>query len=509
MHNNFYFLRQLASELNILLSGSRINMAFSQQKDELIIEFQQTDGRLFYFRAHFTSSFSSLHFPEKFSKAKKNVVTLFHECINETVEAVRCASFERVLILTLSDGSEWQFMLFGNRSNIIHFKEGILKSQFREALELPGSYNPQLPDRAIDLSRTRFMECGGDLRKFNPTLGNEPLDYLKSIGYHDMSIEDRWQAWQEIDNLLQVPTYYLCHQSGKPFLSLLPFEDAKRTGNSAVYTLNAFFEAYFYTYLLQSEKNAILKQVQRDHKKAEKKLDSTVERLKAVQKSNPKEIADVIMANIHALAKGSGNYELFNFYSGESIKIEIPEKSTPQKVAEKLYAKHKNQSIEIQQLNKKIEELKSHMQQTEDVVRRVSEADNIRELRKFSSQGVSKREEPLPFRLYTHDGFQIYVGKNDRSNDEILRSHTSKDDTWLHVKDVAGSHVIIKTKGTKIPDHVLERAAELAAYHSKRRTESLVAVTFTLRKYVRKFKGAAPGQVRVDREQVIMVPPRP
>ena len=80
---------------------------------------------------------------------------------------------------------------------------------------------------------------------------------------------------------------------------------------------------------------------------------------------------------------------------------------------------------------------------------------------------------------------------------------------WLHAKDVAGSHVIIKHQsGKNFPKDVIERAAELAAYNSKRRTESLCPVSYTPKKFVRKRKGDAPGLVVVEREQVIMVVPR-
>ena len=58
-----------------------------------------------------------------------------------------------------------------------------------------------------------------------------------------------------------------------------------------------------------------------------------------------------------------------------------------------------------------------------------------------------------------------------------------------------------------IPRPVLEKAAALAAWNSKGKTESLCPVIYTERKYVRKPKGAAPGQVVVDKEQVIMVKP--
>jgi predicted ribosome quality control (RQC) complex YloA/Tae2 family protein len=48
----------------------------------------------------------------------------------------------------------------------------------------------------------------------------------------------------------------------------------------------------------------------------------------------------------------------------------------------------------------------------------------------------------------------------------------------------------------------------LAAYFSKSKSSGLVAVMVTEKKYVRKPKGALPGQVRVDREDVILAEPK-
>jgi len=100
------------------------------------------------------------------------------------------------------------------------------------------------------------------------------------------------------------------------------------------------------------------------------------------------------------------------------------------------------------------------------------------------------------------------VGKSSKANDEMLRRYVWKEDLWLHAKDVSGSHVILKYKaGQRFPAPTIERAAELAAYYSKNKTESLAAVIYTPCKFVRKVKGSAPGAVMVDKESVIMVHP--
>ena len=105
--------------------------------------------------------------------------------------------------------------------------------------------------------------------------------------------------------------------------------------------------------------------------------------------------------------------------------------------------------------------------------------------------------------------FRIWVGKDAASNDELTLKYAHKEDLWLHAKDVAGAHVIIKFQaGKKFPKDVVERAAELAAYNSKRKNDTLCPVAFTPKKFVRKRKGDPPGAVVVEREEVMMVVPK-
>ncbi len=78
------------------------------------------------------------------------------------------------------------------------------------------------------------------------------------------------------------------------------------------------------------------------------------------------------------------------------------------------------------------------------------------------------------------------------------------------LKMYAGSHVLIKHQaGKKIPKDVIERAAQLAAYYSKRKNETLCPVAVTPKKFVRKRKGDPAGMVVVEKEDTILVEPKP
>ena len=112
-----------------------------------------------------------------------------------------------------------------------------------------------------------------------------------------------------------------------------------------------------------------------------------------------------------------------------------------------------------------------------------------------------KKAEPpkkaLPFRQFEVDGFHIWLGKSARQNDALLRA-ASPNDLWMHAKDYAGSHVIIRARGQeRIPEAVIQAAARLAALHSKAKSERRVEITMTQVKRVRKPKGAPAGLVTV------------
>ena len=68
--------------------------------------------------------------------------------------------------------------------------------------------------------------------------------------------------------------------------------------------------------------------------------------------------------------------------------------------------------------------------------------------------------------------------------------------------------VVRQRPGQNFPNHIIEKAAALAAANSKRKTDSLCPVIYTQKKYVRKMKGSPAGQVIVEKEDVVMVEPK-
>ena len=108
------------------------------------------------------------------------------------------------------------------------------------------------------------------------------------------------------------------------------------------------------------------------------------------------------------------------------------------------------------------------------------------------------------------DGCEILVGKAAADNDLLTVRVAKPNDWWLHAAGYAGSHVVVRSlEGDTVPRHVLERAAELAAYHSKARdARGKVAVHLCRAGDVRKRPGAPAGQVELRRYETLKVYPR-
>ena len=111
---------------------------------------------------------------------------------------------------------------------------------------------------------------------------------------------------------------------------------------------------------------------------------------------------------------------------------------------------------------------------------------------------TGKKQKPVaaaPLKLMI-DGYEVYIGKNNRQNDYVTFKIGRSEDIWLHAKDMPGSHALIKTmRDTPTPDSVIEKVACHAAFYSKGRTSPFVSIDYTAVKNVKKPPGAKPGMV--------------
>jgi predicted ribosome quality control (RQC) complex YloA/Tae2 family protein len=514
VHNNYYFLRQLAQSLEKVLDGTIISECFSQNKEELIIRFE-TEEKPFFIKATLSGSFSCLSFPDNFHRARRNSINLFDKLIGQRVEAFRQFENERSFAILLSNNFSLLFKMHGNRSNIILFQDNGVDEIFKNNTPEDEGINLHALDRSIDWSYENFEVNQSRPEKIYFTFGKVVWKYLKNHQYDQGSVTEQWQAIQNVRDQLIQPSYSIREAEGKIFFSLLDVGKMAKQFTDPIQAINEFFILYTQQSAFTPEKSSMISLLKSKLHTHENYLDKTQKKINELEHDNNYKIwADLLMANLHAVPPGTERITVPDFYhDNRPTEIRLKRDLSPQKNAALFYKKSKNQQIELSHLQQVLHKKEAERDAIGNQLQQIEATQDLKSLRKLTAdsaivQEKEKQTSPLPYREVEFNHFKIWIGKNAQSNDILTLKYGYKEDLWLHAKDVAGSHVLIKHQaGKKIPKDVIERAAQLAAYYSKRKNDSLCPVSVTTKKYVRKRKGDPPGTVVIEREEVVMVEP--
>ena len=250
----------------------------------------------------------------------------------------------------------------------------------------------------------------------------------------------------------------------------------------------------------------------------EKELEATYDRERLRQ------LGDILTANIHRVTKGQTKIVCEDFYDENMAPVEIPLSPilSPQQNAAKFYkdyARMKNAEKELtHQLSLGETEL-SYLKSVLDELNRAQTDAELEEIKQelqeqgyLRAEGNRKRPRQgklAPMRFASTDGYPIYVGRNNRQNEELTFRLARKDDIWCHASKVHGSHVIISCGGATPPDDTITQAAQLAAYYSETGDGQNVPVDVTPVKQVKKIPGGKPGMVIYHTYKTVIANPYP
>lgn len=249
----------------------------------------------------------------------------------------------------------------------------------------------------------------------------------------------------------------------------------------------------------------------------EKELAATLDRERLRQ------LGDIVTANLHAIRKGQKVLEAEDFYDENMpvIRIPISEVLSPQENAAKFYKDYTRMKNAQRELTHQLEIGKEELSYLESVLEELNRASTEQELEEIRQElqaggylrrdsGKKRMKQPkLQLKRYeSTDGFGIYVGKNNRQNEELTFRLAAKNDIWLHAQKVHGSHVIIAAGGREVPDDTITEAAQLAAYYSEASQGANVPVDVTAVKQIKKPAGGKPGMVIYHTYRTVYVNPK-
>ncbi|MCL1822942.1 MAG: NFACT family protein [Oscillospiraceae bacterium] len=297
----------------------------------------------------------------------------------------------------------------------------------------------------------------------------------------------------------------------------------KKLFNSANELIDSFYSGRAESDRVKQRSGAMLKTLNNRYERVLRKIDARRTDLAACAgREKFRKWGDLLNANLYQLKKGVNSFTTIDFENNGEVKIPLDTRLTPAQNAQKYYAEYKKLQNAEKTLTELIKDGEQELIYLDSVLDAASRAVTDSELLEIKRElietnyvksavkkGVSvksKQEKPAePLRFTSSDGVTILVGRNNRQNDVLTLKTAKPDEIWLHAKDYAGSHVIIRSN--KPSEKTLEEAAILAAYCSKARTSSRVPVDYTEVRYVKKPAGSKPGMVIFTNNKTLYVTP--
>lgn len=265
------------------------------------------------------------------------------------------------------------------------------------------------------------------------------------------------------------------------------------------------------------------KVLQNNIERCEKKLALYADALNSEEQMEKCRLyGELLTANLHSLKSGTDTAAVDNYYADpvERIAIPLDRQLTPGENAQRYYKKYQKlkaaRDMAIVQREQTLSELNYLEGQLDNLTKCTAENELSELIEELKEQGYIKRGKggkkkmklaaSKPMHFVSPTGADIYVGKNNRQNDELTLRFASPNDIWMHAKTIPGSHVIVKGASEQDTATMTE-AALLAAYYSRARGSENVAVDYTPRKYVKKPAGAKPGMVIYTTNKTAYVTP--
>lgn len=533
------FLYHLKNEIAQFAVGARIEKIYQPSKEELLLSLRSREGAqklLLSCRADTAGIYFTSYPPENPAKPPMLCMLLRKHLTGARILSLEQDGLERIIKIKMQAVNELgDLVLFtlaveimGRYSNIILIDEkGIIVDALRRVDEGKSHVRTVLPGEKYvsPPKQDKLNIFEDDIEDIKTRLSLSGR--LPSKAFQDTVMGVSPIVCREYENGISVETikeYALKPQpvvviTDKPldftFMPVTQYGDLAQIKQFPTFsqTLDYFYRERVTRDRIRQRSGELFKTISNLQERAVRKVVNRRNELKECEdKDKYKLYGDLITANQYALSKGSTVYEVLNYYEDNSIlKIPADPSLTPVQNAQKYYKEYRKKQTAESKLTDFINQALAEAEYLDSVSYSLSRAATDSEITAIKNELIEtgfiksrvmpkkKDQKALkPFQYESSEGFLITVGRNNIMNDKLTLKTASNRDLWFHVKDTAGSHVIVKYDGRDFTDKVIREAALLAAYNSKARMSSNVAVDYTAVKNVKKPNGAKPGMVIYD-----------
>lgn len=271
------------------------------------------------------------------------------------------------------------------------------------------------------------------------------------------------------------------------------------------------------------KKEALHQVLQKEVERLEKKkLKLGADYEQTLNRDEIKEEADLLSADLYRMKKGQTEIKVSNFFKGgEEKTILLDPKKSPWENVEYRYHKYSKLKTANKLLRLQIPKMENQLRYLRQLSLMLDQAESLEDLEEIKNEmkdeglikkpshrqkNKEKTPQALPPRKFqSPSGFSIFVGRNNRQNDQLTLKEAGKEDFFFHAKTIPGAHVILFAEGKVPSQEDIEAAAFLAAKYSSQGQEPFVDVDYTEKKNVYKAKGAKPGMVYYKEFKTIRV----
>ena len=437
--------------------------------------------------------------------------------------------------------------LMGRRSNIIFLNQ---KNQIMDSIKhIITKTREILPAREYvfpEITKKSFLELKS-FDEFYSIVSNEPYLSISSfitsyfIGFSKIFIEnilinlDIPDDSKDVNDLKELYDY-ICNI----FSNFGTKNIYCKTVNNSEFTIdlcdtpddkmiNFFIDDFYHEKEIKDNfdhsKSELSKLILASLKKCSKKLENINRKLDDCENMDKYRIyGELLTANLYKFSGSTQNkVTLENYYDDNRlIEILLDTSISYNKNAEKFFKKYNKLKNTLAIVSTQKKEAELELQYIESIVYSLSSAKTIEDVKeihdefvenvsvkKISHQNIRKNKENDDFRNNIEkidiNGFDIYIGKNNKQNDYLTLHFANKEDLWFHVQDAHGSHIILKTNGKEPNEDTLYKCAVLAKQNSKAVLDKNVSVDYTFIKYVKKHPNKKLGMVHYTDYKTIIV----
>ena len=563
-----YFLTAVLQEIRRTATGARVEKIHQPSRDTVILHLRCEEGRQKLLiaanpaapRLHLTTAnpenpdqppmfcmllrkhLSGARLAEVVQLPMERMVRFTFDCTDEMGDAV-----QKQLIVELM-GRTCNIYMVSPEGRIIDCLRRIGLDESSKRAALPGLLyqdpEPVAKTDPKDLTKEDYVNLlkapGADVLadRLMDTLGGlSPLvcreAALFAAGSTDARLDERYRS-ETADKLALFFREHLDHPA--PYYYAAPDGTPKQFAFCPIRQYGGCEEAVSFTalldnfYIVRDRKDA-MRQKSQAVRKTVSNLCQRLNRKLAIQekeltatfdRERLRQLGDIVTANLHRITKGQTTLEAEDFYDENMTVIEIPISPilSPQQNAAKFYKDYARMKTAEKELTRQIqlgEQERDYLQSVLEELNRAETEQELEEIRQElyagsyirldSAKKRMKQSKLSPMRFESTDGYPIYVGRNNRQNDELTFKLARKDDIWLHASKVHGSHVIISCGGTTPPDDTVTQAAQLAAYYAESTGGQNIPVDVTPVKQVKKTPGGKPGMVIYHTYRTVIVNP--